>query len=216
MGARERACSVRSSASSSLSTRPISRIASRPSRGRLPWAARPSVSISTHSKPLWAMAIASSVGSVTTAPSARHRVTSASAPMLACSSSTTHAMISWPASSPPPVGDHARGVHHRRDAALHVLRAAAVDAAVTLDRDRTAATCRPRRPYRCARRASVSARIAAVKDADHVGTSRRDFLHVHRQPEGAHVLGERAADRGFAARAGHERRVDRVDAQSGS
>ena len=124
----------RSSASRPFSTRPISRMASRPSRGRLPCAARPSVSISTHSKPLCAMATCRSVGSVTTAPSARQRVTSASAPMLACSSSTTQAITSWPAASPPDSAIDARGVDHRRHAALHVLRAAAVDAAVALGR----------------------------------------------------------------------------------
>ena len=91
----------RSSGSSPFSTRAISRIASRPSRGRLPCAARPSVSISTHSNPLCAMATCRSVGSVTTAASARHRVTSASAPILACSSSTTQAITSRPAARPP-------------------------------------------------------------------------------------------------------------------
>ena len=113
---------------------PIRRIASRPSRGRLPCAARPSVSISTHSKPLCAIATCRSVGSVTTAPSARQRVTSASAPMLACSSSTTQAITSLPGVEAAGFGDHPRGVDHRRHAALHVLRAAAVDAAVALGR----------------------------------------------------------------------------------
>ena len=62
-----RACSWRSSCSSRASTRPIARIASRPSRGRLPCAARPRVSTSSHAKPLCATPICRSVGSVTTA-----------------------------------------------------------------------------------------------------------------------------------------------------
>ena len=127
------AWSRRSSASSACSTRPMRRIASRPSRGRLPCAARPFVSTSNHAKPLWPIAIWRSVGSVTTAPSARHRVTSASAPILAYSSSTTAATISRPASRPASATS-ARRVDHRGDAALHVLRAAAVDPAVALHR----------------------------------------------------------------------------------
>jgi hypothetical protein len=76
-------------------------MASWPSAGRLPWAALPSTVTSTHAKPLCPTAIARSVGSVTTAASARHVFTSASAPMLECSSSTTAATISRPDSKPP-------------------------------------------------------------------------------------------------------------------
>ena len=46
-------------------------IASRPSSGRLPCAARPRVTISSQAKPLWPIATARSVGSVTIAASAR-------------------------------------------------------------------------------------------------------------------------------------------------
>ena len=77
------------------------RIASRPSAGRLPWAARPRVSTSTHSNPLWHVAMRRSVGSVTTAPSAAWSRTRASAPRLACSSSATAATTSRPAANPP-------------------------------------------------------------------------------------------------------------------
>ena len=75
-------------------------IASRPSAGRLPCAARPCVSTSIQANPLWATAIARSVGSVTTAASARQRVTSASAPALAYSSSMTAAITSRPRAKP--------------------------------------------------------------------------------------------------------------------
>ena len=77
------------------------RMASRPSAGRLPCAARPRVSTSTHSNPLCAVATRRSVGSVTTAASAACAVTSASAPALACSSSATAATTSRPLARPP-------------------------------------------------------------------------------------------------------------------
>src|SRR5688572_11413405 len=76
-------------------------MASRPSSGRLPCAARPWVSTATHWNPLWATATSRLVGSVTTAASARQVRTSASAPRLECSSSTTAATISSPLSRPP-------------------------------------------------------------------------------------------------------------------
>ena len=83
--------------------------------------------MSTHAKPLWPIASRRSVGSVTTAMSARHSRTSASAPRLMCSSSTTAATMSRPRVQ---FGEHAGGGDHRGDAALHVLRAASVQPAV--------------------------------------------------------------------------------------
>ena len=82
-------------------TRAILKMASRPSCGRDPWAATPVVTTSTPANPLCATAIRMSVGSVTTAASAVHSRTSASAPMLAYSSSTTAATTSRPRARPP-------------------------------------------------------------------------------------------------------------------
>ena len=53
--------------SSAASTRPIRRIASRPSAGRLPCAARPCITISAAENPLWATPTSRSVGSGMTA-----------------------------------------------------------------------------------------------------------------------------------------------------
>ncbi len=75
-------------------------MASRPSRGRLPCAARPRVSIAAHANPLCPTPICRSVGSVTIAASALHFVTSVSAPRLAYSSSTTAATIRRPLRKP--------------------------------------------------------------------------------------------------------------------
>ncbi len=60
--------------------------------------------------------------------------TSASAPMLECSSSTTPPTMTRPAVKPAVRGDRRRRRNHRGDAAFHVLRAAAVQPAVALDR----------------------------------------------------------------------------------
>ena len=129
---RGRACSSRSSCSSARSTRPIRRIASRPSRGRLPCAARPRVSISTHANPLCPTPICRSVGSVTTAASARplrdERVGADARVLLVDDRGDDQTPLAEAA-----VARDARGVDHRRDAALHVLRAASVQPAVALD-----------------------------------------------------------------------------------
>ena len=129
-----RACSARSSPSSRDSTRPSRRMASCPSAGRLPCAAFPSTTMSTHAKPLWPTAISRSVGSVTIAASARQDFTSASAPMLECSSSTTRPPRRGRQTNPPCVAIGGRRRDHRGDAAFHVLRAAAVQATVPLHR----------------------------------------------------------------------------------
>ena len=158
------------------STRPILRIASRPSRGRLPCAARPRVSISNHAKPLWPIPICRSVGSVTTAASARHSRTRASAPMLANSSSTTAAMISRPRAKPRLARDP-HGVDHRGDAALHVLRAASVQASVAdhrLERARIPST--PTVSI-CPQNINDGPGAPLSRTADHIRSPGRGFLH---------------------------------------
>ena len=167
-------------ASRPFSTRAISLIASRPSRGRLPCAARPSVSISTHSNPLCAMATCRSVGSVTTAASARQRVTSASAPMLACSSSTTQAITSLPGSKAARFRDDARGIDHRRHAALHVLGAAAVDPAVALDGIERRLHAGDADRIDVAAEHQRSSRHSPVERADDVGAAGGGFLGFDR------------------------------------
>ena len=69
-----------------------------PRCGREPCAARPVTSISAHTKPLWAIASCSSVGSVTIAASALTDSRTSWTPRLACSSSATAATITSPAS----------------------------------------------------------------------------------------------------------------------
>ena len=74
-------------------------IASTPSAGREPWAARPSVSSSAQTNPLWATHTRSPVGSVTIAASARRPASTDWTPMLAYSSSATAVTITSPESS---------------------------------------------------------------------------------------------------------------------
>ena len=194
--------------SSATSTRPIIAIASRPSAGRLPCAARPCVVISAQANPLCPTATRRSVGSVTMAMSARQSLTSASAPRLMCSSSTTAATISRPR-------DHRRredpgGGNHRGHAALHVLRAAPVQPAVRFTRrermlhafhaDRIDVAAEHQRRSGC----------GAIEHADHVGPAGRHLLHHHVEPRVPH---RRAADvcrGGLACGARHERGIHRI------
>src|SRR5438132_2401971 len=109
------------------STPPIAAMASTPRSGREPCAATPSVSTSSHRKPLWAMQMSRPVGSVTTAASAHTSAATASAPMLANSSSyRRHDDV---AAQVHPDGPRT-GQHDRGQAALHVESAAPVQAVV--------------------------------------------------------------------------------------
>jgi len=192
------------------STRPIRTIASRPSRGRLPCAARPMVSISTHSKPLCATATPRSVGSVTTAASARQRVTRASAPRLACSSSTTHD-DKQPDVEPAGYRENASGTDHGGYPTLHVLRAAPIDSVIAFDRVK-----RPRHSGN-AYRIDVPAKHqrppghASLEHADHIGAASRDFLHLDSEAERAELLAKRTRDGGLTGGARDDRGVDGID-----
>ena len=179
---------------------------------RAPPCPRPSTS--THAKPLCPTAIARSVGSVTTAASARHVFTSASAPMLECSSSTTAATIE-------PAGRRGRRARRSR---------------------RPRRSSRRRRPSCPARRGRTSrpSRSTGVNgsrhagDADRVGVAaehqraalRRVLRARRRRWAGRAATGLDGRRRGrcarisaattvgdlpLARRAGHERRVDGVD-----
>ena len=127
-------CNRRSSDSRRLSTRPIRRMASRPSRGRLPCAARPSVSTRTHSNPLCATAMSRSVGSVTTAASARHAAASASAPKTRVLFVNNGSNNEAAARADVLLGNLLRGSDHGSNAALHVLCAASVQPPVAVNR----------------------------------------------------------------------------------
>ena len=193
------------------STRPMRRIASRPSSGRLPCAARPRVSTRDPLKSLvrhrdieaGRLGDDGGVG----APAA----TSASAPRLACSSSTTAATMSRPRARPPALGDPARGTDHRGHAALHVLRAAAVEPAV--------ANLGVERPVMPAHADGVgvaaehqrAAGRAALEHADDVGPARRDLRDLDAQADRRELLGNPARDRRPRRARRHERRVHRVD-----
>ena len=107
--------------------------------------------------------------------------------------------------------DHTRDIDHRRDAALHVLRAAAVDAAVALDRIE-------RRPHAghadgvdVAAEHQRSAGHAPVECADDVGPAGSDVLRFHTEAEATHCFRDAARNRCFTRRSGHERRIHRID-----
>ena len=112
---------------------------------------------------------------------------------------------------PAALGHDAHGVDHRRDAALHVLRAAAVQPPVAhhrLERRRHAGHAHgvdvsaqhQRRPGR-----------ASGERADDVGPSRRHLLHLDRQPDRLELLHEPPRDGRLPRRPRHERGVHRVD-----
>ena len=129
-GCRSPACRLRSSSSSSPIRRPIRKIASRPSAGRLPCAATPRVSMSTNAKPLCATPICRSVGSVTTAasrPPVAHERLGAEAGQFLVGDAGHDEAAAFEAAA---AASAARGVDHGRDAALHVLAAAPVQAPV--------------------------------------------------------------------------------------
>jgi hypothetical protein len=101
--------------------------------------------------------------------------------------------------------------NHRRHAALHVLRAAAVDAPVALLGLEGAR--HPRHPDRVdvpAKHQGASRR-APLEDADDVRAPRRRLLNVRVEAQASHLLDERARDRALAGGARHERRVYRID-----
>ncbi len=107
--------------------------------------------------------------------------------------------------------DHARGVHHCRNASLHVLRAAPVDPAVPLDRIE-----RSRHPLD-ANRVEMTAehqgrpRAPTGERADHVRAPRADVLNLHIEAEPTEVCRERGGYRAFPGRARNKRRVHRVN-----
>ena len=122
-------------------------------------------------------------------------------------------MISCPAVEAARFGDHAGGVDHRRDAALHVLRAAAVDAAVALVAGSNGAVM-PATPTVSMWPQNISDRPGARPSsvADDVGAAGRDVLRLDASGRCRRIAAVSVARDGrFAGRAGHQRRVDRID-----
>ena len=81
------------------------------------------------------------------------------------------------------LGDNASSANHRRHAALHILGAATIDAAVTLDRIER--SCHTRDANRIDV-AAVHQRTAGgppLQRADHVRPSRRHFLDLDREAD---------------------------------
>ena len=189
--------------------RPAFAIASMPSCGCEPCAARPAISISSHAKPLCAMQISRSVGSVTIAASARSSRATACVPMLANSSSQTAATTTSPAR---PSADRLRaGPQRGRRAALHVEAPAAVEP-VALD-------ARLERPLVAvvADRVGVAVeqqRAPAARpagDADHVHAAGRDLVDAHLRARALEPGGDEARDLALPRTAGDEVGIDRVD-----
>ena len=206
----------RSSASSSASTRPISRIASRPSRGRLPWAARP-FGLDFH--PLEAL-VGDGDGQVgrlghdgaVGAPAGDERV-GANARVLFVDDAGDEELPGIEASA---LGEDARGIDHRGHTALHVLRAAAVDPAVALGGIERPSPCRPRRRCRHGRTTSGSGPARRPsRTPTTFGRPGATSCTCTASPNRRQTLGERPADLRFTARAGHERRIDGVDGDQG-
>ena len=109
------------------------------------------------------------------------------------------------------LGDDAGGANHRRDAALHVLRPAAVDAAVALGRIERTGHAGDADRVDVSAEHQRSSRRPALEHPDDVRTVRGGFLHVGLEADGAQFLDERARNRRLAGGARDERRVDGID-----
>ena len=106
--------------------------------------------------------------------------------------------------------EHRRGAEHGGDAAFHVLRTAAVKTPVVNPR-------RERRVHplntdgvEVAAQHHRRTGLATFEHTDHVGPARQYFLHLDVHPRRRHERADNFRRRGFARRAGHQRRVDRV------
>ena len=187
---------------------PIAAIASMPRSGREPWAANPAVSTSNATKPLWAIATTSSVGSVTIAASAVVRRTSASVPTLPTSSSATAATITSPR-KPSRTRRRRRASTPRATPSCRLPRA--VEAAF-LARGANGLSI-PATPTvsMCAFRSSELPPPRAARDADDVGPSRSGLVELDLEPGRAQPVGDERCDLALARTTRDEIRVDRVD-----
>ena len=130
--------------------------------------------------------------------------------MLECSSSTTAATTRRPAARPFCAIGAGSG-DHRRDAALHVLRAAAVQAAVALGRhERIVHAGDAHRVGVAAEHQRASLR-APIEHADDIRAAGRHRFDGHLEADATHRGGDGGGNFLLAGRAGNERRVDGVD-----
>ena len=186
-------------------------IASLPSRGRLPCAARPCTTISAHENPLCATPIARSVGSVITASSARHRAARRVGAQAGVLLVGNRGDDDTARAAPTPDEPTDRGVQHGGQAALHVLTAAAVQSAVAYDRierrrhalDTDGVGVPAEKPDRPA--------AIAVRDTDDVRASGRNVCALNIEASALQPRGEEFPDRSLARATWHERWVDRID-----
>jgi hypothetical protein len=125
-------------------------------------------------------------------------------------SSTTAATIRRPTQARPS-GHDARRIDHRGDAAFHVLRSAAVEPAVALDRRERIAhpghTDGVGMPAEH-QRGTFDARL---QHADHVGPATAGIFDRDLQTDAPHRAADGVSDLAFAGRAGHQRGIDGVD-----
>ena len=106
---------------------------------------------------------------------------------------------------------HARSVDHRRDTALHVLRAAAVDTTVAFDRiEWPRHACHADRVDMTAQHQRSSGR-ATVEHANDIRPARRHLLYFGREANPSIFRHQRPRDGRLPRRAGHQRRVDGID-----
>ena len=141
------------------------------------------------------------------APAADQRVGADAGVLLVHDAAT----ISRPAASPSP-RDDARRVDHRGHAAFHVLRSAAVEAAVALDRIERRPTCPRRRPYRCGRRTSATARGARPSSTPiTLGRPGATSCNSTSRPIARSWSAIARGNRRLTRRARHQRRIDRID-----
>jgi hypothetical protein len=132
------------------------------------------------------------------APSARYRRATAWEPMLATSSSTTADRL-------------CAGEHDRGEARLHVVRTAAVEAAVLDERLVSAVHSGDADGVHVRVEHERAPAAGAARDPDDVRPSRRDLLHVDVEPGALQPLGDEAGDVGLPRGARNQLRVDRVD-----
>ena len=167
-----------------------------PRSGREPWAAKPAVSTSNATKPLWAIATTSSVGSVTIAASAVVRRTSASVPRLPTSSSATAATITSPRKLFADRGG--ADEHRRRERSLHVAGPAAVKAAVPHRRRERALHPGDADGVHVRVQEQRAAAAGAARDPDDVGPSRGSLVELDLETGLAQPVGDERRDLALA------------------
>ncbi len=123
-----------------------------------------------------------------TASSARHSRATASAPMLAYSSSATAATMTRPLPRRPDCQPRGGTGHHRRDAALHVLGAASVESSVANVRSKRRGHAVHADGVRVAAQHPRRAVADALSDRDDVDAAWRDLVHADVEPRVAHPL----------------------------